>query len=79
MGEGDSWEIVVPPHLAYGDGGRSSEQRGQYVHAGAVLVYILTIVKVRPSPSPSHLHPPRLSSPLHHPGHPGDRGARAAA
>ena len=42
MGEGDTWELYVPPHMAYGD-----EGRGRLVHAGAVLVFVLTLIKVR--------------------------------
>ena len=30
MGEGDTWELYVPPAMAYGDRGQWSEKRGQY-------------------------------------------------
>ena len=58
MGEGDSWEIHVPPSMAYGDSGCWSEKRGQYVHPGAVLVFILTIVKVKGRGKPKPWPPP---------------------
>ena len=69
MGEGDSWEICVPPHMAYGDSGRSSEQRGQYIHPGAVLVYILTIVKVKGPSKAKPTRPPPSTSPHAEEGH----------
>ena len=47
MGEGESWEIYVPPHMAYGDAGRSSAKRGQFIPQGAALVFVLTLIKVK--------------------------------
>ena len=41
MKEGDKWELYLPSELAYGD-----RARGQYIPAGAVLVFELEIVKV---------------------------------
>lgn len=43
MAEGDHWRLYVPPHLAYGDAGRSDKTRGQYIPAGAALVFDLQI------------------------------------
>ena len=47
MSQGDTWELYVPPQMAYGDAGRSSQQRGQYIPPGAALVFVLTIVSIK--------------------------------
>eukprot|EP01051_Picozoa_sp_SAG22_P000667 SAG22_NODE_19_length_32182_cov_39.206963_24_plen_44_part_00 len=41
MKEGDAWELVVPPHLAYGD-----QQRGALIKPGSTLIFELEILKV---------------------------------
>jgi len=58
MGEGDTWEVYVPPSMAYGDVGLSSEKRGQFVPPGAVLVFVLTLVQLRGPSRPKLTRPP---------------------
>jgi len=60
MGEGDTWELYVPSHMAYGDEGQWSEKRGQFVHPGAVLVFVLTLVKVKGPSKPKPQQRPTL-------------------
>lgn len=57
MAEGDAWEIYCPAELAYGDAGRSSEARGQYIPPGAVLVFVLSMLKVKGPSKPKPLRP----------------------
>merc|ERR1712070_1227049 len=41
MVEGDKWELYIPSELAYGD-----RQRGQFITAGAVLVFKLELITI---------------------------------
>ena len=58
MSEGDTWELYVPAEMAYGDAGRSSEARGQYIPAGACLVFVLTLIKIKGPARPQPKRPP---------------------
>ncbi len=58
MGQGDKWALYVPPHLAYGDAGRSDEVRGQYIPAGAVLCFEIELLTVRGPSKPRPVRPP---------------------
>jgi FKBP-type peptidyl-prolyl cis-trans isomerase FklB len=49
MREGDHWELVIPPALAYGDRGVGEGM----IPPGQALVFDLQLVKVEPPP-PSH-------------------------
>jgi FKBP-type peptidyl-prolyl cis-trans isomerase len=49
MREGDHWELVIPPQLAYGERGVGNG----LIPPGQVLVFDLQLVKVEP-PLPSH-------------------------
>lgn len=61
MAEGDHWRLFIPPHLAYGDAGRSDQARGQYISSGAVLVFDLHISSIVNGPTKSK--PVRPSAP----------------
>lgn len=67
MGVGDKWVLTVPSALAYGDAGRRDDKRGQYIPAGAVLVFELELLSVqgpskpkpqRPADMPNDCGPP---------------------
>ena len=49
MAEGDKWELFLPSELAYGD-----KARGDFITAGAALIFELEILKVNAIPWPSH-------------------------
>jgi len=58
MSEGDTWELYVPASMAYGDAGRSSKKRGQYIPANACLVFVLTLVQIKGPARPQPKRPP---------------------
>jgi len=41
MVEGDHWELVIPPGLAYGN-----QQRGQHIKPNSVLVFELELLSI---------------------------------
>ncbi|HEY4112778.1 MAG TPA: FKBP-type peptidyl-prolyl cis-trans isomerase [Rhizomicrobium sp.] len=45
MREGDNWELVIPPQLAYGDRGA-----GSVIPPGQTLVFDLHLISVAPAP-----------------------------
>jgi FKBP-type peptidyl-prolyl cis-trans isomerase len=45
MREGDDWELVIPPQLAYGDRGA-----GKVIPPGQTLVFDLHLISVAPAP-----------------------------
>lgn len=62
MAEGDHWRLFVPPHLGYGDAGRSDKARGQYIPSGAALVFDLHISSI--VSGPTKLKPVRPPTPV---------------
>ena len=62
MAEGDHWRLFVPPHLGYGDAGRSDKARGQYIPSGAALVFDLHISLI--VSGPTKLKPVRPAQPV---------------
>lgn len=61
----------MPAEMAYGDVGRWSEKRGQYIEPGACLVFVLTVVKIKGPSRPQPTRPP--------PGAASEAAAAAAA